>query len=451
MSSAKRQRSPSSSPADAKKKKVQRSAQEAPSPLTDPPKDDEKTKSEGAVVDPTAPKNSATNAPAVPSPTATAPSSPLKTSVFNSIFDTGGGFSTMAKQNTTNNSTTAPQTATTTAATSSATTTAFESSGFATFNSGSNPFKIAVAKAGSNSSGFGFGKPPPTPSTTELSSDNKDDKDKDKSTPAASSSAFGTSGFASFSKSNPFATALASTGNRSGFGSGFGNPPPASDPSPPDTTSKGGSSTPKDETGLSTTSETPPTTKTEAETSSSDPPPAKPPTPPLDAPADPTTNGPPPSNGEESEQCVLQLRIKTFRLTTSRDVSSSSAPKKFGEWKEMGIGPIRVLQPTVDTVTTHVRLVQRRETTPGGQGTKVLLNTQITTCELSPSFSPPPPPPSTSTGKIFKPEGKFIRIGAPTQEGDTVTFETYLCKFKNEADRELFSNVVADCCGYTKV
>ncbi|GMH60353.1 hypothetical protein TL16_g03027 [Triparma laevis f. inornata] len=356
MSSAKRQRSPSSSPADAKKKKVQRSAQEAPSPLTDPPKDDEKTKSEGAVVDPTAPKNSATNAPAVPSPTATAPSSPLKTSVFNSIFDTGGGFSTMAKQNTTNNSTTAPQTATTTAATSSATTTAFESSGFATFNSGSNPFKIAVAKAGSNSSGFGFGKPPPTPSTTELSSDNKDDKDKDKSTPAASSSAFGTSGFASFSKSNPFATALASTGNRSGFGSGFGNPPLPPTPPPPI-------------------------------------PPLKPPTPPLDAPADPTTNGPPPSNGEESEQCVLQLRIKTFRLTTSRDVSSSSAPKKFGEWKEMGIGPIRVLQPTVDTVTTHVRLVQRRETTPGGQGTKVLLNTQITTCELSPSFSPPTPPP----------------------------------------------------------
>ena len=41
------------------------------------------------------------------------------------------------------------------------------------------------------------------------------------------------------------------------------------------------------------------------------------------------------------------------------------------DWKEVGIGPLRVL---TDEKSKHTRIVQRRENTPGGQGTKLILN-----------------------------------------------------------------------------
>lgn len=39
----------------------------------------------------------------------------------------------------------------------------------------------------------------------------------------------------------------------------------------------------------------------------------------------------------------------------------------------MGIGPLKILSSTVNGCTTH-RVVQRRESTPGGAGTKLILN-----------------------------------------------------------------------------
>jgi hypothetical protein len=42
------------------------------------------------------------------------------------------------------------------------------------------------------------------------------------------------------------------------------------------------------------------------------------------------------------------------------------------DWKEVGIGPLRVL-----THQKHARIVQRRENTPGGQGTKLILNVTL--------------------------------------------------------------------------
>ncbi|GMH96248.1 hypothetical protein TrST_g8452 [Triparma strigata] len=342
---------------------------------------------------------------------------------------------------------------------------AFKSSGFATFSAGSNPFKSALAKGASN--GFGFGSTSTTTATATATATNNTEKKEEKEKSGAS--AFGTSGFASFTKGNPFATALASTGNRSGSGFGFTNPPPPSASSTSETpetntnTNDANPNTSSDPPSAASTSAPPPPTSSSSPTpdaatttNSSNPPP-----PPASssAPPSPTVAGPPPSNGEESEQCVLQLRIKTFRLTTARDLekappteTSQSVPKKVGEWKEMGIGPIRVLQPPSSSSTTHVRLVQRRETTPGGQGTKVLLNCTISTCELDSSlFEAPSNSTSPNSGKIFKPEGKFCRVGAPVQDGDEVVFETYLLKFKSEGDREIFTNVVADSCGYTKL
>jgi hypothetical protein len=141
-------------------------------------------------------------------------------------------------------------------------------------------------------------------------------------------------------------------------------------------------------------------------------------------------------NGEEGEQCVLQLRAKLFRLGTKDEISSKehnlapvstaetrnedtnkeraqieksnditlseskatelctdskkvndldqkanhveSTPKT--EWIEVGTGPLRVLKPSQSAsqdVKLVPRIVMRRESQPGGQGTKLILNESL--------------------------------------------------------------------------
>lgn len=129
----------------------------------------------------------------------------------------------------------------------------------------------------------------------------------------------------------------------------------------------------------------------------------------------------PVSNGEENEEAILTLRAKLFKLAKVKQVvgnsknvedlaaSSSSTggrdtkKKSVGiematkvgqqpennadtakestlesnavkmDWKEVGIGPLRVLTSS----DKHARIVQRRENTPGGQGTKLILNVAL--------------------------------------------------------------------------
>lgn len=111
------------------------------------------------------------------------------------------------------------------------------------------------------------------------------------------------------------------------------------------------------------------------------------------------------SNGEENEELILQYRAKLFALVPKPSPSTSdkkSEDNKEGSqsdeqvsqeqqknWREVGIGPLRVLKTkqinpsspkqssssTDDTTSsTTFRIVQRRECTPGGPGTKVILN-----------------------------------------------------------------------------
>merc|ERR1712204_134669 len=73
--------------------------------------------------------------------------------------------------------------------------------------------------------------------------------------------------------------------------------------------------------------------------------------------------------GEESEKVVFQIRTKLF-------IRSPSPKLKDGEnnWKEVGIGPLRILQQS----SNHYRIVQRRETHPHSTlCTKLLLNRSI--------------------------------------------------------------------------
>lgn len=76
--------------------------------------------------------------------------------------------------------------------------------------------------------------------------------------------------------------------------------------------------------------------------------------------------------GEESETVLLQSRCKLY----------SMPPTTLTNWKEVGIGPVRILH---NPTTKQYRVVQRRESTPGGAGTKLILNVNIArkTCVVS--------------------------------------------------------------------
>jgi hypothetical protein len=130
-----------------------------------------------------------------------------------------------------------------------------------------------------------------------------------------------------------------------------------------------------------------------------------------------------PANGEENEKCILQTRVKLFRLVEKKSGSkaaaeSSSTDKKDEEttkddsntedkksedeaagdtdkkeeekkdditpavekeWKEVGTGPVRILKHTSEEA--QYRIVQRRETSPGGAGTKLILNVMVSPTE----------------------------------------------------------------------
>ncbi|CAE7701907.1 unnamed protein product, partial [Symbiodinium microadriaticum] len=92
-------------------------------------------------------------------------------------------------------------------------------------------------------------------------------------------------------------------------------------------------------------------------------------------------------NGEQEEECVLQLRAKLYRLSKRRAQSSNSAFPNLGgssgsadepsgelvatemvaEWVEIGTGPVRVLRPSGTSAAGQPsRLVMRRESQAGG-------------------------------------------------------------------------------------
>ena len=101
--------------------------------------------------------------------------------------------------------------------------------------------------------------------------------------------------------------------------------------------------------------------------------------------------------GEEQENCVLQVRVKLFKLVVTSvaaaaaskggdsdsdgDNNGSKLAAQVGgvvrEWAEVGVGPLRVLKSKDAVPCPDARVVMRREGMKGGQGTKVLLNLKI--------------------------------------------------------------------------
>ena len=119
----------------------------------------------------------------------------------------------------------------------------------------------------------------------------------------------------------------------------------------------------------------------------------------------------------------------------------SHPPKK---WLEVGIGPLRVLRrrhrpernppvsddgeettTTADATTTY-RLVQRRESTPGGNATLVILNVRLTTVTIQATASE-------------------VHVQIVTVASITNQPETYLFKCKSMIEAKRFKDCLQDC------
>ncbi|KAL7519263.1 hypothetical protein ACHAWX_004052 [Stephanocyclus meneghinianus] len=183
------------------------------------------------------------------------------------------------------------------------------------------------------------------------------------------------------------------------------------------------------------------------------------------------------TNGEEDEDCVCEVRAKLFRMapvapeqeTEATETNESVVPsvpstagrmelkkaddkQKEGtndgssggknevvmDWHEAGIGPVRILKrkenshavaesddsaQEKDRFTALARVVQRRETAPGSQGTKLILNVR-----LFPDLC-----------RVHRKSEKCIQLDAPSSEGDGSgrTVGGYLFRVKTAAEADL--------------
>jgi hypothetical protein len=120
------------------------------------------------------------------------------------------------------------------------------------------------------------------------------------------------------------------------------------------------------------------------------------------------------NNGEENEDCMYEVRAKLYKLAPVQEVEEKeeagehvpSVPSTSGrlelkteekkeeetkvdkmifEWKDRGVGPVRVLKGKDNSLKqaeekdnkSHARIVQRQETSQGGQGTRLILNAYL--------------------------------------------------------------------------
>jgi hypothetical protein len=157
--------------------------------------------------------------------------------------------------------------------------------------------------------------------------------------------------------------------------------------------------------------------------------------------------------GEEEESSLFQARCKTHRLVPAESKEHSAnktpapatakaapavphsesllrkSPTDDGTresetivWQEVGIGPLKVLQH--DT-TKKIRIVQRREVSPSGPATKVIVNAPLHSGSLT---------------KVHQPTEKHVQWTTPIDGKAT----TYLFKFGSPADASQLIKVLTD-------
>jgi NUP50 (Nucleoporin 50 kDa) len=144
-----------------------------------------------------------------------------------------------------------------------------------------------------------------------------------------------------------------------------------------------------------------------------------------------TTEKPDKTNDEatEGEPTLLEGVKETstkedVEINTSENTANSAdnvqqtepETKKKTKWREVGIGPLRVLKKD------HARIVQRRETAPGSLGTKLMVNIQL-----------------RQECTITRPSDKHVQLGA-IMNGKAASF---LFKVKNVSEAQLLQDLFA--------
>ena len=132
---------------------------------------------------------------------------------------------------------------------------------------------------------------------------------------------------------------------------------------------------------------------------------------------DETTKGEPTLLKGIQEPCTKNSETNTTdNIKKSADTVQQKEPetKKKTKWREVGIGPLRVLKKD------HARIVQRRETAPGSLGTKLMVNIQL-----------------SQECTITRPSEKHVQLGA-IMNGKAASF---LFKVKNFSEAQLLQDL----------
>jgi hypothetical protein len=127
---------------------------------------------------------------------------------------------------------------------------------------------------------------------------------------------------------------------------------------------------------------------------------------------DETTKEKPKESQEETNQ---DAESKEGKKEEQKPKASS---KKHQDWQELGIGPLRILRKSKG----HSRVVQRRESAPGGAGTKLLINA-----------------PLSKESQVTRPSDQHVRFTTIEPSGKAAI---YLFKFKLKAEANRLENVL---------
>jgi hypothetical protein len=122
-------------------------------------------------------------------------------------------------------------------------------------------------------------------------------------------------------------------------------------------------------------------------------------------------SGKEPSKEDNSEP----VDIKTGEASDDTKPAVDAEDKKKTKWREVGIGPLRVLKKD------RTRVVQRRETAPGSLGTKLMVNVQL-----------------RQECTITRPSEKHLQLGAII-EGKPASF---LFKLKNSLEAQALQDLL---------
>lgn len=129
-----------------------------------------------------------------------------------------------------------------------------------------------------------------------------------------------------------------------------------------------------------------------------------------------TTTSSKPSGDQDADTNVEQSPSQTTTTTTTPTVTSSTdnaLSTSTMEWHEVGIGPLKILRH--NQKRSNHRMVQRRESTPGGSATIVILNARL------------------REFVVTAPSEKHVQIVVVMQDPQPVTTYLFKCKLATDA------------------